>query len=59
MNFWKIMNLAAWVLSLFLLAVMLNDFFRVEREKRSSSLSGTSVEDRESSAETDKTGKRG
>ncbi len=58
MNFWKIMNLAAWVLSLFLLAVMLNDFFRVEKEKRRS-LSGTSVEDRECSAKTDKTGKRG
>ena len=34
MNFWMIMNLAAWGISIYILAVMLTDFFRVEREIR-------------------------
>lgn len=52
MNFWKIMNLVAWGLSIYLLAVMLLDFFRVENEKKhdmkkmaGNSLSGSACED--------------
>lgn len=52
MNFWKIMNLVAWGLSIYLLAVMLLDFFRVEKEKKhdmekmaGNSLSGSACED--------------
>lgn len=35
MNFWKIINLAAWALSVYLLFVMFTDFFKVESGRKS------------------------
>ncbi len=34
MNFWKMMNLVAWGLSILMLAVMFRDFFMVEKERK-------------------------
>lgn len=34
MSFWKIMNLAAWGLSILILAAMTMDFFKVEKQRR-------------------------
>ena len=43
MSFWKIMNLAAWGLSILILALMTMDFVKVEKERKAAAELGSQL----------------